>query len=729
MYEIILEAMIKSLQSASIFLQDPVHSHAMGEIFISDDQAQIAKNGHLFILVDIEESRSEYEQFIASLLEKASHTYRYSVLEDSTKLLEYTLSELNSWLPENLPDPKRILPHLNLVVGNCKDGIVNIAAIGQWQSYLIHPLKSIDILGAPEKVINPAKIFQNVITGKLNPGQVILVSNQSLFDYLAMEKIRKIVTTIPARSAAEQLKNMVVGAPPKTSFLSVILKMTSGDEAMAMNNHEPSREARITQLTNSLPSGVNYHSRQSLDELINTQQRTEKIMTVPSSLDTIGNGLRNLGDKLTSSPAWPKLRAVFKLIGQGILKGLKIVGELLNFGLRRGRRLIVNIFLPGVSRPEIRHRLSISSLSSQRKTTLGIIGALIIIFVLIVVLNPASPTGISEETLVTRQSEFQALEESIEAALIYGDRTRAQSLLTDISIVIAQLPENDPKYQSAIADLRLRYAHLTERIWNIMNIDEPVVLADLTNPEIGPAVGSDFDVMTATGDTVYVLGHDKGILTYNFAEKSFSTAIYAETQQGWAEAMIGAANEVLAINNANNFYRISADGLIPINITLSAGLQSIAAADSFINRIYLLDSAGDQLYRHGISGNRYLAPDLWIRDNVDLAGATSLAIDGNIYILKENDVLKFTNGRQVDFPALNIYPPLNKPTIFYTAVGVTNLYLLDPNNQRVIIFNKEGELIRQIRSAKFGNLQDMVIQEEAKRMFLLSEDKLFVVPL
>jgi hypothetical protein len=119
---------------------------------------------------------------------------------------------------------QKILGQFNVVIGNIKDNILNVTTLGDWQAYLIHPHKAVDIFGHQRQEINPVKLFENIITGNLEAGYGLLIANSSLLDYLSTDKLRKIISTIPARSAAEQISNMISGVPTHVSFLSLIIK-------------------------------------------------------------------------------------------------------------------------------------------------------------------------------------------------------------------------------------------------------------------------------------------------------------------------------------------------------------------------------------------------------------------------------------------------------------------------------------------------------------------------
>lgn len=717
--------MSNNTQTARIFIQDPIHANALGDIYICEDIAQIAKNGHLFILINLSSPQSDYEQFVGAFIEKCINTYYYCVLEDSTKILEYTLNEVNKWLPTNLPANKKILNHLNIVIGNLKDNLINMSLIGDWQAYLIHPLKA-SKLQREHADINPIKLFNEIHQIEFTKGGGFIMTNPSLLDYLSIEKVRKIVTTIPARSAAEQLRSMVSTVPTNVSFLSIIIKNQEGggtDHSSHASDFQQSTPLSIPK-TNFSPGTET--SRESLDQLISTQKRTQKIMTVPSSWQTISLTWSNLKDKVSSSKLGPLIVMGIGKIFIGLWMLLKFLGRGLIFVLIKIKKIITSLIKPDHVGPRTRNRISFSWLSNlnRNKLILTTIGLLIIILVIILAWPNTSLPLLSDEEFLQITSDFTAKEEAIEAALIYGDRIRAQTLLADVIALLATLPP-DKKQPDKYTDLEQRTDFLTERIWNIMTISEPVELfsigTDITNGSFTDINTKDNLIYAFTDQTQYVI--------YDFEDKGYQIVDYPSNFAGVDQSTKAPNGSILVIDKDKKFFLADSDGLQPTLISLSAGLQDVTATTSFFNRLYILDGQTDQIYRHRMENNVFRAPDLWLKDNIDLTNSRDMAIDGFVYILADNNILKFTNGRQETFTNIDIYPELNQPEKMSTNAEIDNIYLLESSNQRIIILDKNGKLIKQYLSDKFINLQDFAIQEEEKRIFIITDKKLYVIPI
>jgi hypothetical protein len=720
--------MSKNIQLSSIFVQDPIHSHAIGDVYIVDDQSSVSQKGHFFILINLQNPKPDYERFLGAFIEKAKTSYYESHLEDSTKILEHTLNELNKWLPENLPEQKKILNQLNIIVGNLKDNVLNIASIGNWRGYLIYKSKTIDVVGKNPPTINPIKLFENVVTGNLDKGLCFLLTNPSLLDYLSLDKIRKILTTIPAKSAAEQIKNMTAEVPSHVTFASLIIKnseLESEQSVPAFIAHKESTNNEIA-VKPTIPRKTIRHSRESIDRLITTQTETQKVLTVPNSWQTIKSGADDLATTLKDAKL---LSILFKYIGlffKYLWLALKFLGQILVYLGKKIYSIFVALIKPNKSLPKIKIPTKVKSIKFNKKTS--IIASTIIALVVILLLISMPRDGASSLTLEELDSmnlELKTREEVIEASLIYGDRIKAQTLLTEIHELLNSLPDSHKKYQEEIDRLNQRANFLTERIWNIMEINDPVALFDLA----GINSNAQLTAIATQDDNVYLFTNSTQYFIFDITDKGYKTIEYPSNFSGVQTTAISPAQDILIIDNDKQFFIANEEGLQPVLISLAAGLQNITAATSFYNRLYILDNATDQIYRHRLSGKTYLSPDTWLKTSSDLEKTKSIAIDGYVYVLNDNKINKFINGRQESFPDLNIFPELQTPTKLFTDLNTTSIYLLEPANQRALVFDKEGKLEKQFHSNSFTNMIDFSIQEEAKRMLMMTDTKLFIIPL
>jgi len=118
----------------------------------------------------------------------------------------------------------------------------------------------------------------------------------------------------------------------------------------------------------------------------------------------------------------------------------------------------------------------------------------------------------------------------------------------------------------------------------------------------------------------------------------------------------------------------------------------------------------------------------------DLSKATDMAIDGNVYVtLSDGRLLKFSEGKPTPFDIRNLGEPLQNPTIVAIDPSVpdSSVYVFDAALKRIVQFRPDGLFVRQFRadSSAFDGLQDILVDEQANRLYVINQGVLYTVQL
>jgi len=106
----------------------------------------------------------------------------------------------------------------------------------------------------------------------------------------------------------------------------------------------------------------------------------------------------------------------------------------------------------------------------------------------------------------------------------------------------------------------------------------------------------------------------------------------------------------------------------------------------------------------------------------------SMAINGSIWILNnDNSIDVYYKGKLKKTIALDIFPKISNITKIKTKPDFSSVYLLEPLNSRLIIINKKGELIKQIKSEEFKNLKDFSVSSDEKTIYFLNGNKVYKI--
>jgi len=155
----------------------------------------------------------------------------------------------------------------------------------------------------------------------------------------------------------------------------------------------------------------------------------------------------------------------------------------------------------------------------------------------------------------------------------------------------------------------------------------------------------------------------------------------------------------------------------------------------YLGNIYVLDKNPSRNSRHGqilkfvatangYSKTNYLSQDL----APDFSQATSIAIDGSIYVLLSNGAIeKFTRGKEEHFIVSSLDKPFSSPSRIFTNIDTKNLYILDNGNSRIVVLSKDGAYQTQYQSDIFKNAKDFEVKETDKKVYVLSQNKIYEI--
>jgi DNA-binding beta-propeller fold protein YncE len=122
----------------------------------------------------------------------------------------------------------------------------------------------------------------------------------------------------------------------------------------------------------------------------------------------------------------------------------------------------------------------------------------------------------------------------------------------------------------------------------------------------------------------------------------------------------------------------------------------------------------------------YLNPDTL----PDLSLATGLAIDGSVWLGTSNGrTLRFTQGKENTYVPQGVDPVFGTRLYLYTSDGVKNLYVLDINNHRVVVLDKDGMYLAQYQFDEKTTPTKLVASESAKKILLLADGKIYTLDL
>jgi hypothetical protein len=170
--------------------------------------------------------------------------------------------------------------------------------------------------------------------------------------------------------------------------------------------------------------------------------------------------------------------------------------------------------------------------------------------------------------------------------------------------------------------------------------------------------------------------------------------------------------------------------------------SKISYIQSYAGNIYLLDSNNGVMYEANTSNFSYTK----ILSSSSLKGARSFAVDGNIFVVNNNgDIIRFYANQQTPFGVSNssaMEYPLENLSFIYDNQYINNIYVLDPEHERIVVLQKpqagalntvDYKFVKQYvymgssGKALFSHMDAMALSSNGQYIYLLSGSKVIKI--
>lgn len=156
----------------------------------------------------------------------------------------------------------------------------------------------------------------------------------------------------------------------------------------------------------------------------------------------------------------------------------------------------------------------------------------------------------------------------------------------------------------------------------------------------------------------------------------------------------------------------------------------ISGLYAFSSNVYLMDSLKNQIWKYVPVKSGYSDKTAYLKSNqkVDLAGGSNLQIDYSVWVLKSGpEILKFTGGVTDNFSVGGLDKPISSISIFFVPEKDDIVYLIDPQNSRLVVLSKNGQYLAQYLNEKFNSASDLIVAE--KKLYLLEGNTIYTAEL
>lgn len=190
-----------------------------------------------------------------------------------------------------------------------------------------------------------------------------------------------------------------------------------------------------------------------------------------------------------------------------------------------------------------------------------------------------------------------------------------------------------------------------------------------------------------------------------------------------------------SINGSDVFTYSSDKGLMHVD-TDSEKASVISAPDSgwgniedifgFSGNVYVLDSGKNMIWKYAPIQTGFSQKQEYLRGGADLFRAKLLKIDYSVWVVTdEPDILKFTAGNSDFFALSGLDEPLTQIDGLFVPEDLDSVFVLDKSKNRILVTKKNGEYLAQYIKDDLGKVDDFFVDEKAKLIYLLIENKIY----
>ncbi len=732
--------------------------------------------GYFFAICEISNSDNKYIVKLQELIDEIENNYYEITDQEDKTALEIVLDKINQQTFSLSKDNIK----LDCVVGVIRQTEIIFTFCGQPQILLFYKnrleqYKKIDLVEENKNTneeTDKQHLFPQIIQGRISDHDYLFVGTSHLTDYFSQDRLEKIISSRPPRQSAEHLERVLKELRSNLSFGGVIIHLQKQSVNQNSNKTNPTKKGgslksltnlfntekttahilspslfpRINKITSKFKNNFleqnNNHSRpdtipdknQPITEINSTHLRARQTPSLPNkptySIDwqTILKNIANISWLILKYFAYAikwltiSIITLLSAIGKNIILVFFVI---INYKNRR--RNILNDW----SHAWLNFKQNIKQLplSVKLMVILSILLAIVLVVSIIVIKNRQT-TQAENKLFTSTIQEIANEKDAAESAIIYNDNASALNYLQTAKQKLLSLNCEIKGRQETCQKSNQQVEDILKKIRKIYTA-KAQLLTDWSQNTTNQLQ----NIFIINKKIFGFNSQDSNLALYDLISKKAGTVSPSISTGGFASTAVPKENDYAVLIYENNKlaqYKSDSNNWEKIDISYPNQNSKINALFVYNRRLYDIDTANNQIYRHDTIKTGFGAGSEWLINNsgVDLKNAISLAIDGDLYTLDKNGVIKkFTSGQEKTFAISGLDPKLESANALWTYFELNYIYILDGKNKRLIILDKEGALKKQLTANEFSNPTSMVIDEVNDTGYILDSNKLYQIEL
>ncbi|MBU0476745.1 hypothetical protein KKB68_01935 [Patescibacteria group bacterium] len=678
------------------------------------------KLGSLYVVGKLTNPLPDHNRFLGNLASFIKKTFYTRSGFSPEKSLKESLKKANSFLEDIARnDDVSWLGNLNLAILNLKRFELNFTKVGEIKIILLRSGEIIDIsknLEFSGIEPYPLKVFGNIVSGKLSKDDVILILTKEIFSVFSKEKLLNKIAqlSLTALNTKDDKEKIIKGKSLREIFKAQkeeLLNASGVCLLIFLNKEASSKERKAIFLQKPTQGLTLFQIFKSFGEIFKkvipiTLIKT-KTLTQAIKLPQGKNKIKLLKPNLPS----PRLASYASFFSK-ILKNRDAIPAL------PSPAKIKKVLRNFKAKKEIKKLL-------QNKSAI-----LVLTLILFLVIGFFIFKKEEQKLLQGYQQDLNNIQEKTlqaENFLIFKNEKQADILFRQAWEDILPLTKIEPTLPADFLNqvLSLKQS-IEENLFNLNGlekIEDPQLLFEFEPEQFIP------QKIVADKENIYFFSpYSQNLFEINpngqgqliESSQKFDLATYLKD----SVLFFTRPDKIATLENGQLKQSFKLE-LFPSDLNFND-------LSSYQSNLYFLDKKRGEIIKYSYLGNfEWGSPQDWLRSKIKKPfEVKSMTIDNSLWLLtKDNSINKYYSGQYQETINLDFFPyPENLSKIF-TSPSLPYLYLLETAQNRIIILDKSGKIIKQFQSEKFDNLLDFTVSGNGKIIYLLNAQKVYQIKL
>jgi len=680
--------------------------------------------GSLYMVGELHNTLPQNSRFLNNIAQVIKEKYYTLPLQTPEQSFKESLKKINEFLSSEVSKENvSWLGNLNFAVLSIKPPAafkekwwgVNLTKVGDIKILLLRAGKIIDIgknLDLQDIEPYPLKIFINIVSGKLDANDKIMVLTKEVFAVFA--------EALAEERKNRQKENKSEKSIASESLLNRLAKESSFDEKK-IRDILKAKEKRLSEISGvCLFIDLSETSSEGFLEkpkIVTFQKEAEKF-SMREALSPIIRLLVKLG--LITKNAFS---LIITLITRGLKKNLNVpVYKLKNISCFSKLRFKLETKKIKIPHLQI---LPIANLRKKIKITKrfksGLISILVLSFILLIGFLIFQRE--EKQQLEKQKAALNEVQEKVEQAknLLIFEEEKANILFKESWEEILPLTEKDGELKNKAVYLKEFIEEQLKNINKLEKVDNPKIIFEFNQEEFIPQ-----KMVIFQKELYFFNPYSQNLFKTNEAGESG----FFQTNQKFNLA--NSINDAILLFSRPDKITAFKNSQFDESLSLKQPYPAFNFIDfsSFRENLYFLDSEKGEIIKYAAPIEKWKeSPQLWLDPKSKKAtDGKSIAVDGSIWILKENNTISlYYNGQYQKDLILDFFPYPKKLYKIIILPNLPRLYILEPIQKRIIILDKAGRVTKQFQSEKFDNLKDFAVSGDGKIIYLLNGLKVYQI--